>query len=111
MLGESPLIIIDTDIHITKSYAEFVFNKELPVSESIYKSNKANLYLYLSKDAPYYQDGTRMNKTERDLLDASHRKVLTKHQIDFVELSGNWQNRFDKAVIEISKLIMNKSKR
>ena len=107
ILGDSRLIIIDTDIHITKSYAKFTFDRELPVNERIYDTNKADLYLYLTNDAPYYQDGTRLNKTERDLLDQSHREVLADHQIKFVEISGSWQSRFEQAVSEVSKLITN----
>lgn len=108
ILGDSPLIIIDTDIHITKSYARFAFDMELTVSEPTYSSNKAHLYLYLNNDAPYYQDGTRLNKADRDVLDQSHRAVLADHQIKLVEISGNWQNRFAQSVSAISKLITNK---
>jgi HTH-type transcriptional regulator, transcriptional repressor of NAD biosynthesis genes len=39
VVGPSPLIIIDTDIHITKSYASFIFDKDLEVSYEIYTSN------------------------------------------------------------------------
>ena len=109
VLGDSPLVIIDTDIHITKSYAKFTFGKDLPVNNHINNVNKADLYLYLNNDAPYYQDGTRLNKADRDLLDQSHRMVLAGHQINFVEISGNWQNRFEQAVSEVSKLVTNKS--
>jgi HTH-type transcriptional repressor of NAD biosynthesis genes len=109
ILGESPLIIIDTDIHITKSYAKFTFNRELPVNEHIHNINKADLYLYLNNDAPYYQDGTRLNKIDRDLLDQSHRDVLTIHQIKFVEISGSWQSRFEQAILAVSKLTTRKS--
>ncbi|MFC0518216.1 AAA family ATPase [Mucilaginibacter angelicae] len=111
ILGDSALVIIDTNIHITQSYAKFVFNRELEVNDHIYSTNKADLYLYLNNDAPYYQDGTRLNKTDRDLLDQSHRGVLADHQINFVEISGSWQNRFEQAISEISKLIANKSTR
>ena len=109
ILGDSPLIIIDTDIHITKSYAKFTFDRELPVQNHIYRTNKADLYLYLNNDAPYYQDGTRLSKVDRDLLDQSHRDVLIDHQIIFVEISGNWQIRFEQAISEVSKLITNKT--
>jgi HTH-type transcriptional regulator, transcriptional repressor of NAD biosynthesis genes len=111
ILDESPLIIIDTDVHITKSYARFTFGKELPVDNHIYNTNKSDLYLYLNNDAPYYQDGTRLNKKKRDLLDQSHREVLTEHQIKLVEIAGNWQNRFEQAVSEVSSLITDKSMR
>jgi HTH-type transcriptional regulator, transcriptional repressor of NAD biosynthesis genes len=109
MVDNSPLIIIDTDIHITKSYAKFTFDRELSVDDHIYNTNKAHLYLYLNNDVPYHQDGTRLNKVDRDLLDQSHREVLIDHQIKLVEISGTWQNRFERAVSEVSKLITNKT--
>jgi HTH-type transcriptional regulator, transcriptional repressor of NAD biosynthesis genes len=101
----SPLIIIDTDIHITKSYSKFIFNKELEVNNDIYNSCKAALYLYLNNDVEYFQDGTRLTKADRNLLDISHRKVLADHNIDIIEITGNWNDRFEKAVGHIRKLL------
>jgi len=103
--GDSPLVIIDTDIHMTKSYSNFTFDKELKVSDEIYNSNKADLYLYLNNDVEYLQDGTRLNETIRNLLDASHRQVLNAYNINIIEINGNWQERFEKAVDHIDKLI------
>jgi len=105
VLGESPLVIIDTDIHTTKSYARFVFNRELIVSPEIYDCNKASLYLYLDKDVAYFQDGTRLNETERNEIDSSHRQVLKDHKINIVEINGNWKERFEKAVKAINRLL------
>jgi len=105
ILGESPLVIIDTDIHITKSYAQFMFGKELVVDDQIIESNKADLYLYLNTDAPYIQDGTRLNKADRNFLNLSHRDILQQHKIDIVEIHGNWKKRFDYAIKEIDLLI------
>jgi len=104
VIGNSPLVIIDTDIHITKSYSNFTFERELLVSNEIYKSNKANLYLYLTNDVEYFQDGTRLNETERNLLDNSHRQVLKDMDIKIVEVTGNWQDRFEKSVEQINEL-------
>jgi len=104
-LGKSPLIIIDTDIHITMSYSNFVFNRELEVSDKIYNSNKADLYLYLTNDVEYVQDGTRLSETDRNLLDLSHREILKRHKIDMVEINGNWEQRFEKAVRQIDTII------
>lgn len=101
----SPLVIIDTDIHITKSYCRFAFERELEISTNIYNSNKANLYLYLNNDVEYIQDGTRLSEVERNLLDHSHREVLIKHKIDIIEITGNWDERFEKAVKNIKTLI------
>ncbi|OCK49620.1 hypothetical protein BA768_08475 [Chryseobacterium sp. CBo1] len=103
---ESFLTLIDTDVHITKSYAEFIFGRKLNVPEEIIEKNKADLYLYLTKDAEYIQDGTRLEFEERNLLDQSHRKVLVENKINFLEVSGTWEER-EKMVIEnIKNLIL-----
>ena len=109
MIGKSPLIIIDTDIHITKSYSIFTFGRELEVDDQIYNSNKANLYLYLNNDVDYVQDGTRLSETDRNLLDLSHREVLKHYNIDFIEIRGNWKKRFENAVEQIERIINKKS--
>lgn len=111
VIGKSPLIIIDTDVYITKSYANFIFNKELEVNNDIYNSNKADLYFYLNNDVEYVQDGTRLSFTDRERLDLSHRQTLHKHGIEVVEISGNWEERFKKATAIINELIQTNSKR
>ena len=106
--GDSALVIIDTDIHITQSYCRFTFGKDLAVSDDIYNANRADLYLYLNNDVAYFQDGTRLHKEERDLLDISHRQVLTGRNINFVEIKGNWEERFQMAVEQIKSVIASK---
>lgn len=105
ILANSPLVIIDTDIHTTKSYSRFIFEKELEISADIYNANRANIYLYLNNDVEYLQDGTRLSEVERNLLDLSHRQVLKDHNIDIIEIKGDWEDRFEVAVEHIKKLI------
>lgn len=111
ILADSPLVIIDTDIHTTKSYSLFTFEKELEISTDIYNSNRANIYLYLNNDVEYLQDGTRLSEADRNLLDLSHRQVLTDHNIEIIELKGDWDERFEKAVEQINKLIATNGKK
>jgi len=85
----------------------FCFGKELEVAHEIYKSNKSNLYLYLNNDVEYFQDGTRLSEPERDLLDASHRNVLFAHNIEVIEISGGWEERFERAVACINEIFIN----
>ena len=105
IIGKSPLIIIDTDIHITKSYAKFIFDKEIEVESTIYNSNKADLYLYLNNDVAFLQDGTRLSESNRNLLDKSHRQIIHQHNINITEITGHWEQRYEKAVEQINKLI------
>lgn len=108
-IGGSPLVIIDTDVHITMSYTRFIFNKQLEIDEQIYKSNKADLYLYLNNDVEFVQDGTRLSEEDRNLLDVSHREILGEFGIPFIEISGDWDERYTNAVTEINRLIYAKS--
>ncbi len=107
-VGESPLMIIDTDIHITLSYGEYAFGTVLDIAPAIYDSNKADLYLYLNNDAPYVQDGTRLGEEERNQLDLSHRRILEKYGITHEEIRGNWEERFEQAVVLIEQLMQRK---
>lgn len=96
--GSSALIIIDTDIHITMSYARFMLKRELIIEPEIYNQNKAQLYLYLDSTIDYVQDGTRLDEEQRNLLDYSHRQVLAENKITAVEIGGSRDERFRKAV-------------
>lgn len=104
------LNILDTDFHITESYSQFIFNRELNIPNYIKAEQKAQLYLYLSADAPYIQDGTRLNESDRNALDIHHLKHLKKSNINFTEISGDWQERFEKSVQLIDQLILENSK-
>ena len=107
--GNSPLVIIDTDIHITKSYSRFTFNRELETTEEVYNTNKSDLYLYLNNDVKFVQDGTRLNELDRNRLDLSHRLILAEHKIEYIEIRGDWDMRFELAIKSINELIEKKS--
>lgn len=66
------VLFIDTELNITKSYAKFMFNKNISFDPWVEKANSIDLYLYLDKEAPYYDDGTRLSEKDRDILDESH---------------------------------------
>ncbi|MFN8295455.1 MAG: AAA family ATPase [Chitinophagales bacterium] len=98
------LLFVDTDVNITKSYSKFLFNKELNVDEWVDKANKFDLYLFLDKDAQYIQDGTRLNKTQRDILNDFHKKELENRNIPYELISGNWNERLSKSIEIINRM-------
>ncbi len=108
VVGESPITILDTDIHITQSYARFAFQKELVVDESVYRANRADLYLYLRNDVEPVQDHNRLEVADRDRLDRFHREVMRDHHIGLVEIGGNWEKRTRAAIAHIDQLIEHK---
>lgn len=92
------MLIIDTDINITKSYSKFLFNQEFEVENWIENANKCDLYIYLDNDAPFIQDGTRLSESDRNKLDRFHKKQLNKARIDYTIINGNWNQRFEKSL-------------
>lgn len=109
ILEKTPLsnkiLIVDTDVNITNSYAKFLFNKELLIDDWIKQANTFDLYLFLDIDAPFVQDGTRLEKEDRLKLHFSHKQELASQKIDYILLSGDWDNRFQQAVDAIQKLL------
>lgn len=97
------ILFVDTDINITRSYSKFLFNKHLNVPDWIKKVHQYDLYLYLENDAPYIQDGTRLDEERRNSLNIYHKKELTDRLIPFELITGNWQERFDKSVFIINE--------
>jgi HTH-type transcriptional repressor of NAD biosynthesis genes len=91
------LVFIDTDINITKSYATYLFKETLFVEQWIEAINKADLYLFLEPDCPHVQDGTRLSEEERNELSFFHKKQLEQVGISYFSISGNWDERFEKA--------------
>ena len=100
-----PLIIVDTDIHITQSYAKHTFGEYLDFTESLYDSNRADLYLYLNKNVPYIQDDTRLDENERNKLDISHRDTLRHFGVEFEELTGTYEERNHKVYELVEELV------
>ena len=92
------LMFADTELNITKSYSQFLFQQELVVDQWIETANTFDMYLYLDIDCPFEQDGTRLNISSREKLALSHIQQFSKAKINFVGIGGNWENRFNKAV-------------
>ena len=96
ILKANKLLFVDTDLNITKSYSSFLFNQELKTSAWQEKANKSDLYFFLETDCPYIQDGTRLNKKQREKLSLSHKKILEISHIPYISIKGNWEDRFQK---------------
>lgn len=101
----APLVFIDTDIHITQSYTMFEFGEYMEVSDEIYQVNQAHLHIYLTNDILYEQDGTRLSEADRNRLDKCHRTTLSAFHIDFIEVSGSWEERLKTCSELIARLI------
>ncbi len=102
----APLVIVDTDVHITQSYAKYKFGNYLELPEEIYQANKGDLYLYLTMDVPFIQDGTRLDVNQRTELDSNHQSTLKHFGISYHELKGDYQSKEDQAGKLIEDMFM-----
>ncbi len=92
------ILFIDTDLNITRSYANFLFGQPLEVPNWVEDANLGHLYFYISPDTPFIQDGTRLDFHDRNLLALSHLEQLKLQNITYQTLSGTYSQIFDQAV-------------
>jgi HTH-type transcriptional repressor of NAD biosynthesis genes len=103
------LLFVDTDLITTKSYSTFLFNEELVVDDWIEETNKFSLYLFLEPDCEYVQDGTRLSLEDRNALSIHHKKKFEEAGVPIISVLGNWDERFEKAIDIIDRLVLKKS--
>lgn len=102
------IIICDTNRYITESYHEFLFNKPMkydPIIESLDNHKFSEVNIYLTKEVPLIQDGTRGTESFRESLDRNHRKVLSQNKIEFFEVGGS---SYEERYLRCVEIIKNK---
>ena len=111
------VLFVDTDVVITKSYAKHLFNRDLKVPQWVTKANVMDEYIFLTKDTPWKNDGTRMPKKERDELALIHRKGFDDAGItptffefppnDYVDPLGydGYEHRLAKVIAHVDKFL------
>lgn len=88
-------LFVDTDVNITASYSEFLFNKPFEPDRWIKDANSFDLHLFLEADCDFVQDGTRLPADERIRLSNHHKSHFVSNKISFESIGGNWEDRFN----------------
>ncbi len=100
------LLFVDTDLNITRSYAKFLFQEELNVPDWVEEINRFDLYLFLENDVPFVQDGTRLDEDRRNILNQFHKATFASRNISVKIITGNWEEKFLKAIELVDSLIL-----
>lgn len=100
-------LFCDTDLNITHSYAEYLFQQQLFVPAWVEEANTFHLHLFLEPDCEYVQDGTRLGEAERNALSEYHKRQLDKRGVLYIPIKGDWNERFEKAVMIIEEIFLN----
>jgi HTH-type transcriptional repressor of NAD biosynthesis genes len=65
-----------------------------------------DLYILLKPDCEGVQDGTRSFLSERERHYQIIKNLLIERGCEFVEIEGNWKERFDKSINIINNKIL-----
>ena len=101
----SPLII-DTDMYVLKVWCEFVFGQCHHWILNRIVERPYDLYLLCNIDLPWVKDELREypDLTTREKLYHHYKDILVNQHIPWVDISGNYEERLQKAILAIDKL-------
>ncbi|OIR05357.1 trifunctional NAD biosynthesis/regulator protein NadR [mine drainage metagenome] len=102
-----PLLFIDTDMYVMKVWNEYVFGKchQFILDEIV--SRKYDLYLLCNVDLPWIKDELREYPDEgpRKELFNIYKDLLINQQTPWVEISGGYDERLQKAIDGVNKIL------
>jgi len=106
-------IFIDTDMYVMKVWSEFVFNKCDNWILNRIAERKYDLYLLCDVDLPWEKDEMREypDKGTREKLYHFYKDVLINQSVPWINISGNYEERFEKAVEFIESQVLKKISR
>ena len=102
----SPLLFIDTDMYVMKVWCEFVFNNCHDFILEQIASRKYDLYLLCNIDLPWVKDELREypDLSTREKLYHIYKDLMINSGVNWVDISGNYAERFEKAKGAVKKL-------
>jgi NadR type nicotinamide-nucleotide adenylyltransferase len=104
--GANPLFI-DTDMYVMKVWCEFVFGKchRYVLDEII--TRQYDLYLLCNVDLPWVKDELREypDLETRRILYKIYKDLMVNQSTPWVDISGNYTERFEKAVVAVDRLL------
>lgn len=101
------LLFIDTNMYVMKVWCEFVFGKcHQYILDQIAK-RKYDLYLLCNIDLPWTHDALREypDLERRQKLYQMYKDLMANQTVPWIEISGDSQQRFNKAVQSVDSLV------
>lgn len=101
-----PLLFIDTDMYVMQVWCNFVFGKTHSWILNRIIERKYDLYLLCNVDLPWVKDELREypDLARREKLYHMYREIMMNQTVPWVDISGNYDERFQKAVAAVEKL-------
>lgn len=99
-------LFIDTDMYVMKVWCEFVFEKCHHWILNRIVERKYDLYLLCNVDLPWVRDELREypNLKEREKLYHYYKDVMINQKVPWVDISGSYEERLQKAISAVESL-------
>ncbi|MEO6541252.1 MAG: AAA family ATPase [Ferruginibacter sp.] len=100
-------LFIDTNMYVMKVWCEFVFDKCHHWILNRIAERKYDLYLLCNIDLPWIKDELREypDLVSRQKLYNHYKDILVNQNVPWVDISGNYEERLEKAVEAVEKNI------
>ncbi len=107
LLTHHPLLFIDTDMYVMKVWCEFAFNKCYNWILNQISTRKYDLYLLCNIDLAWVSDDLREYPDEavRNKLYHFYKDAMVNQPVAWVDISGNYESRFKKAIDAVNALV------
>ena len=111
--SDSPLtthrsaVFIDTDMYVMKVWCEYVFGKCHQFILDEIAARKYDLYLLCNIDLPWVADELREypNEEPRKELYQIYKDIMINQQTPWVDISGNYEERLEKAIAAVDTIL------
>lgn len=111
--SDSPLttdhsaVFIDTDMYVMKVWCEYVFGKCHQFILDEIAARKYDLYLLCNIDLPWVADELREypNEEPRKELYQIYKDIMINQQTPWVDISGNYEERLEKAIAAVDAIL------
>lgn len=98
-------IFIDTNMYVIKVWSEFVFGKCHQWILNQIVERKYDLYLLCDIDLPWVKDELREypDLATREKLYHHYKDIMVNQNVPWVNISGNFEERLEKAITAVNK--------
>lgn len=100
-------VFIDTDMYVMKVWCEFVFEKCHHWILNRIVERKYDLYLFCNIDLPWIKDELREypDLKSREQLYHHYKDIMLNQNVPWVDISGGYEERLQKAITAVNALI------
>ena len=101
------VLFADTNAFATGTWHERYHSSRDPRVDAFGARDKVDLYLLTAPDVPFVQDGLRDGEQVREWMDRRFAEQLANGSAPVVRISGPYDQRFERAVAAVERLLDN----